>query len=82
MNPQRTTDVSLAWSIPVMILLCMGLGYAAGRHWGRPLAGLLAGWVLGMICTVYELWKLSRAAGESGPPRADHRPEKPGRGQS
>jgi 4-hydroxybenzoate polyprenyltransferase len=62
----RQTVLSIAWNIPVTIALCTLLGYYIGNKAGHKKAGILLGWILGMICVAYEIWKLSRA--HSSPP--------------
>ena len=57
----RQMVVAMAWNIPVMILLCTLLGLFIGRKLGHPKAGVVCGWIFGMICVAYEIWKLSRS---------------------
>ena len=56
--------LGLAWSIPVLLAVYIGLGFWLGRWCGSPLAGVLAGWLAGMAAVFYEIRKvLKRGSG-------------------
>ncbi len=57
--------LGLAWSIPVLLGVYLGLGYGIGRWLGSPVAGVLVGWGVGMGAVVYEIRKVLRSG--SGP---------------
>lgn len=42
-----------------MILLCMGAGYYLGKKLGHLKPGLFVGWIIGMCCVAYEIWKIN-----------------------
>jgi len=58
--------IGLAWSIPVLLAVYIGLGYGAGRWFGAPVAGVLAGWVAGMAAVFYEIRKVLRSGESKG----------------
>ncbi len=62
-NERQT--LGLAWSIPVLLAVYIGLGFWLGRWFGSPIAGVLVGWVAGMAAVFYEIWKVLRSG--SGP---------------
>lgn len=59
-----------AWTRVMQILigfgLCAGLGAWAGRRFGHPRAGLLAGILAGLVYVVYETVKFARDLGRGG----------------
>lgn len=69
-NSPITSDdaqaLGLAWSIPVLLAVYLGLGYGIGRWAGWPVAGVLVGWGAGMAAVVYEIRKVLRKESRSG----------------
>ena len=61
--------LGLAWSIPVLLAVYIGLGFWLGRWFGSPIAGVLVGWVAGMAAVFYEIWKGLKSG--SGPSKGD-----------
>lgn len=57
--------LGLAWTIPILLAVYLGLGYWLGGRFGFRLAGALVGWLLGMGAVFYEIRKVLRAQ----PPR-------------
>ena len=52
--------LGLAWSIPVLLAVYVGLGFWLGGLLGSRLGGALVGWGLGMAAIVYESRKPAR----------------------
>ena len=52
--------IGLAWSIPVLFAVYIGLGYWLGGLLGSRLAGALVGWLAGMGAVFYEIRKVLR----------------------
>ena len=60
--------LGLAWSIPVLLAVYVGLGVWLGGRLGSKLVGALAGWLVGMGAVIYEIRKVPRPSGpDSGP---------------
>lgn len=58
--------LGLAWSIPVLLAVYIGLGFWLGKLAGWPVAGVLVGWLAGMAAVFYEIRKvLKRESGLS-----------------
>ena len=52
--------LGLAWSIPVLLAVYVGLGFWLGGLLGSRLGGVLVGWGLGMAAIFYEIRKSAR----------------------
>ena len=52
--------LGLAWSIPVLLAIYVGLGFWLGGLLGSRLGGALVGWGLGMAAIFYEIRKSVR----------------------
>ena len=52
--------LGLAWTIPVMLAVYLGLGYWLGGLLGSHVIGLVVGWVAGMGGVFYEIRRLKR----------------------
>jgi len=60
--------IGLAWTIPVLLAVYLGLGYWIGGLLGARLAGVVVGWLAGMGAVAYEIRKvLCRDAGNQDP---------------
>lgn len=65
-SPGGPQALGLAWSIPVLLAVYIGLGFWLGQLLGAPLAGVLVGWLAGMAAVFYEIWKvLKHGSGSS-----------------
>ena len=65
-SPGGPQALGLAWSIPVLLAVYIGLGFWLGKLVGWPVAGVLAGWLAGMAAVFYEIRKvLKRESGSS-----------------
>ena len=58
--------IGLAWSIPVLLAVYIGLGYWLGGLLGSKLGGVLVGWLAGMGAVFYEIWKVLRGNRSQG----------------
>ena len=58
--------LGLAWSIPILLAVYVGLGVWLGGLLGSRLVGALAGWAVGMGAVLYEIRKIQRASGSKG----------------
>ena len=65
--PGEHQTLGLAWSIPVLLAVYIGIGFGLGRWFGSPIAGVLGGWVAGMAAVFYEIHKVLRTGGGSSP---------------
>ena len=52
--------IGLAWTIPVLLAIYLGLGYWVGGLLGSHPAGLVTGWILGMGAIFWEIYKTQR----------------------
>ncbi len=52
--------IGLAWTIPVLLAVYLGLGYWLGGLLGARLAGVVVGWLAGMGAVLYEIRKALR----------------------
>ena len=52
-----TRAISLAWTLPIMLLVYLGLGGWIGKMAGAPVTGFITGWLLGMFAIFYEMRK-------------------------
>ena len=65
-SPGGPQALGLAWSIPVLLAVYIGLGFWLGQLLGSSLVGVLVGWVAGMAAIFYEIWKvLKRGSGSA-----------------
>lgn len=64
-SPGGPQALGLAWSIPVLLAVYIGLGFWLGRWCGSPLAGVLVGWLAGMAAVFYEIWKVLKSGSGS-----------------
>lgn len=55
--------LGLAWSIPVLLAVYVGLGLWLGGLLGSKLVGALVGWGVGMAAIFYEIRKTQRDSG-------------------
>ena len=55
-----SSALGLAWSIPVLLAVYIGLGFWLGGLLGSRLGGVLVGWGLGMAAIFYEIRKSAR----------------------
>jgi hypothetical protein len=68
-SPSEQRTLGLAWSIPILLAVYIGLGFWLGGLLGSKLAGVLAGWLAGMAAVFYEIRKVLRnGSGESRTP--------------
>ena len=58
--PDGQQALGLAWTIPVLLLVYIGLGLWLGGLLGSRIVGLLAGWGAGMGAVFYEIHRLRR----------------------
>jgi hypothetical protein len=65
-SPAGQQTIGLAWSIPVLFVVYIGLGYWLGGLAGQRLAGVLIGWLAGMAAVFYEIRKVLRNSGKKG----------------
>ena len=64
--------LGLAWTLPVLLLIYMGLGYWLGGLLGSRVAGLILGWAGGMFGVVHEIRRvLKPAPPRNSPPKED-----------
>ena len=59
-QPGGNQALGLAWSIPVLLAIYIGLGYWLGGLLGFKLPGVLVGWLAGMGAVFYEIRKVLR----------------------
>ena len=52
--------LGLAWTIPVLLIVYIGIGIWLGGWLGSRMAGALGGWVAGMGAVFYEIRKVLR----------------------
>ena len=67
--PSRSGEnkaLGLAWSIPVLLAVYIGLGFWLGGLFGSKLVGALVGWLVGMGAVFYEIRKVLRNNGTQG----------------
>ena len=64
-SPGEMNALGLAWSIPVLLAVYIGLGLWLGKWCGSPLAGVLVGWLAGMAAVFYEIWKVLKSGSGS-----------------
>ena len=64
-SPGGPQALGLAWSIPVLLAVYIGLGFGLGKWCGSPLAGVLVGWLAGMAAVFYEIWKVLKSGSGS-----------------
>ena len=50
----------MAWTIPVLLAVYIGLGFWLGGLLGFKLVGVLVGWLAGMGAVFYEIRKVLR----------------------
>lgn len=55
----------MAWTIPALLLVYVGLGFWLGGLCGSRLAGVLIGWLAGMGGVFYEIRKTLRRDGDA-----------------
>lgn len=60
-QPGGNQALGLAWTIPVLLLVYIGIGFWLGGLMGFRLAGVLLGWLAGMAAVVYEIRKVLRS---------------------
>ena len=58
--PRGQPGLGLAWSIPVLPAIYIGVGYWLGGLFWSKLAGALVGWLAGMGAVFYEIRKVLR----------------------
>ena len=64
--------LGLAWTLPVLLLIYMGLGYWLGGLLGSRVPGLILGWAGGMFGVVHEIRRvLKPAPPRNSPPKED-----------
>ena len=59
--------IGLAWSIPVLFAVYIGLGFWLGGLLGSKLIGALVGWGGGLAAVFYEIRKVLRNSAEAPP---------------
>ena len=68
-QPGGNQALGLAWTIPVLLLVYIGIGFWLGGLMGSRMAGALVGWLAGMGGIFYEIRRVvKREAGASRPP--------------
>ena len=68
-RPGGNQALGLAWTIPVLLLVYIGIGFWLGRLMGSRMAGTLVGWFAGMGGVFYEIRRVvKRDAGAPRPP--------------
>lgn len=72
--PGSSQTLGLAWTIPVLLLVYIGLGFWLGGLLGSRLTGVLVGWIAGMGAVFYEIRKVLRSG--SGSSRNSSAPPK------
>ncbi|GEM_PF-855650 len=65
--PGGSQALGLAWTIPVLMFVYIGLGFWLGRLAGYALVGTLIGWGVGMWAVFYEIRKVLRKESDSPP---------------
>ena len=66
--------LGLAWTLPVLLLVYIGLGYWLGGLLGSRVAGLILGWAGGMLGLFYEIRRVLKP---TRPANASKREEAP-----
>ncbi len=66
---RRQHAISLGWSLPVIVMMCVGGGYYVGRRTGHLKAGIFIGLFFGLVCAAYETWKVVREIQDQDPAR-------------
>ena len=66
--------LGLAWTLPVLLLVYIGLGYWLGGLFGSKVVGVLVGWVAGMFGLFYEIRRVLKS---SRPPSSSVKEEAP-----
>jgi hypothetical protein len=71
-QPGGNQALGLAWTIPSLLLVYIGLGFWLGGLLGSRLAGMLVGWLAGMAAVFYEIRKVLWNGGDASrkPPAA------------
>ena len=64
-SPGDPQALGLAWSIPVLLAVYIGLGFWLGKLAGWPVAGVLAGWLAGMAAVFYEIRNVLKRESDS-----------------
>ena len=57
-----TQALGLAWTLPVLLLVYIGLGYWLGGLLGSKVVGTLVGWVAGMFGIFYEIRRVLKSS--------------------
>jgi len=66
--------LGLAWTLPVLLLVYIGLGYWLGGLLGSKVAGVLVGWAGGMFGMFYEIRRVLKSARPSKSPAKEDAP--------
>jgi hypothetical protein len=66
-SPSGQRALGLAWSIPVLLAVYIGIGFWLGRWLGSPIAGVLVGWLAGMAAVFYEIRKVLNSGEGTAP---------------
>jgi hypothetical protein len=66
--PGGNPALGLAWTIPVLLLVYMGLGFWLGGLFGSRMVGVLIGWLAGMGGVFYEIRRVLRSGTGTRPP--------------
>lgn len=57
-SPGEQQTLGLAWSIPVLLAVYIGLGFWLGGLLGSKFIGVIVGWLAGMGAVFYEIRKV------------------------
>ena len=66
--------LGLAWTLPVLLLVYIGLGYWLGGLLGSRVAGLILGWAGGMFGVFYEIRRVLRPTRPANAPKREDAP--------
>ena len=65
--PGGNQALGLAWTIPVLLLVYIGIGFWLGGLLGSRMVGVLVGWLAGMGGTFYEIRRVLKSGSGAAP---------------
>jgi hypothetical protein len=66
--PGGNQALGLAWTIPVLLLVYIGIGFWLGGLLGAQVIGTLVGWLAGMAAVFYEIRRVLKSRADASPP--------------
>ena len=66
--------LGLAWTLPVLLLVYMGLGYWLGGLLGSRVTGLILGWAGGMFGVFHEIRRVLKPTRPANAPKREDAP--------